>query len=317
MLHAQMSRRLKLRACRRDRAQRGDRDKCRRCHWWNGQLSHSATYDCGLRWRGICIARDDRKASRSRTFRMASLQENRTVLTYLHPVFFQRDLHCRPNDQKKHLRWREHSMCGFGSNGEIMAADLHRADAQPAPEVLEEWARSGAIGLALSLTDSDSLAESLEAALQLGLHLEVSGGLEGRERLAELLQADGHRLVFRGFGLADSARDPSWDSRLARLLALAQGAEVWVKRRESDGSQIAGPRQLRQRYWRSSGRNSCSGARSGRTSQPPTPTRHPTRRRLSGLRTSSRTRTPEGESSARRLRPFTDFGELRPGHLPK
>lgn len=98
-----------------------------------------------------------------------------------------------------------------------------------APEVLEEWARSGAIGLALTLTDSDPLAESLEAALQLGLHLEVSGGLEGREHLAELLLADGHRLVFRGFGLADSARDPAWDPRLARLLALAQGAEVWVK----------------------------------------------------------------------------------------
>lgn len=25
----------------------------------------------------------------------------------------------------------EHSMCAFGSNGEIMAADLHSADAQP------------------------------------------------------------------------------------------------------------------------------------------------------------------------------------------
>lgn len=98
-----------------------------------------------------------------------------------------------------------------------------------APEVLEEWARSGAIGLALTLTHSDPLAESLEAALQLGLHLEVSDGLEGRERVAELLLADGHRLVFRGFGLADSARDPAWDPRLARLLALAQGAEVWVK----------------------------------------------------------------------------------------
>lgn len=98
-----------------------------------------------------------------------------------------------------------------------------------APDILEEWARSGAIGLALTLTDSDPFAESIEAALQLGLHLEVSGGLEGRERLAELLLADGHRLVFRGFGLADSARDPAWDPRLARLLALAQGAEVWVK----------------------------------------------------------------------------------------
>lgn len=98
-----------------------------------------------------------------------------------------------------------------------------------APEVLEEWARSGGIGLALTLTDSDPLAESLEAALQLGLHLEVSGSLEGRERLAELPLADGHRLVFRGFGLAGSTRDPAWDPRLARLLALAQGAEVWVK----------------------------------------------------------------------------------------
>lgn len=82
-----------------------------------------------------------------------------------------------------------------------------------AAEVLEEWARSGAIGLALTLTDPDPLAESLEAALQLGLHLEVSGGLEGRERLSELLLADGHRLVFRGFGLADSACDPAWDRR--------------------------------------------------------------------------------------------------------
>lgn len=98
-----------------------------------------------------------------------------------------------------------------------------------APEVLEEWARSGAAGLALTLTDPDPLAESLEAALQLGLHLEVSDGLEGREHLAELLLADGHRLVFRGFGLADSARDPTGDPRLARLLALAKGAEVWVK----------------------------------------------------------------------------------------
>lgn len=102
--------------------------------------------------------------------------------------------------------------------------------AQPlAPEVLEEWGRSGAVGLTLTLADPDPLAESLEAALQLGLHLEVSGGIEGRERLAELLLADGHRLVFRGFGLADSTRDPAWDTRLARLLALAQGAEVWVK----------------------------------------------------------------------------------------
>ncbi|MCA6112854.1 amidohydrolase family protein [Bradyrhizobium cenepequi] len=98
-----------------------------------------------------------------------------------------------------------------------------------APEVLEAWGRSGAVGLALTLEDPDPLAESLEAALQLGLHLEVSGGVEGRERLAELLLADGHRLVFRGFGLADSARDPSWDPRLERLLALAKSADVFVK----------------------------------------------------------------------------------------
>ncbi|KRR11012.1 hypothetical protein CQ10_40465 [Bradyrhizobium valentinum] len=98
-----------------------------------------------------------------------------------------------------------------------------------APDILEEWGRSGAAGLALTLDDLDPLAESLEAALQLGLHLEVSGGVEGRERLAELLLADGHRLVFRGFGLADSTRDPAWDPRLDRLLALAKGAEAWVK----------------------------------------------------------------------------------------
>ncbi|MGY3621994.1 hypothetical protein [Bradyrhizobium sp. USDA 10063] len=52
-----------------------------------------------------------------------------------------------------------------------------------APEVLHGWARSGAVGLALTFDDPDPLAESFEAALQLGLHLEVSGGLEGRERL--------------------------------------------------------------------------------------------------------------------------------------
>ncbi|MBH5390632.1 hypothetical protein [Bradyrhizobium diversitatis] len=44
-----------------------------------------------------------------------------------------------------------------------------------APEVLEEWARSGAVGLALTLADPDPLAESLQAALRLGFHLQVSG----------------------------------------------------------------------------------------------------------------------------------------------
>ncbi|WP_426441334.1 amidohydrolase family protein [Bradyrhizobium genosp. P] len=98
-----------------------------------------------------------------------------------------------------------------------------------ASEVLEAWGRSGAAGLAVSLDNPDPLAESFKAALQLGLHLEVSGGIDGREHLAELLLADGHRLVFRGFGLADCVRDPAWDQRLERLLALAKGAEVWVK----------------------------------------------------------------------------------------
>ncbi|MCC8964773.1 hypothetical protein H8A95_21240 [Bradyrhizobium sp. Pear76] len=114
-----------------------------------------------------------------------------------------------------------------------------------APGILKEWGRSGAVGLAVTLDDPDSLADSLEAALQLGFHLEVSGGLEGREHLAELLLADGHRLVFRGFGLADSTRDPAWDPRLERLLALAKGAEVWVKLSGVDASQIVGPRQRR------------------------------------------------------------------------
>ncbi|MFB9262749.1 amidohydrolase family protein [Bradyrhizobium erythrophlei] len=102
--------------------------------------------------------------------------------------------------------------------------------AQPlAPEVLAQWGRSGAVGLALTFDDPDPLAESLEAALQLGFHLEVSGGVEGRERLTEQLLADGHRLVLRDFGLADFARDPAWDPRVERLLALAEGAEAWVK----------------------------------------------------------------------------------------
>ncbi|WP_247831224.1 hypothetical protein [Bradyrhizobium sp. 200] len=63
-----------------------------------------------------------------------------------------------------------------------------------ASEVLEGWGRSGAVGVALTLEDPDPLAESLEVALQLGFHLEVWGGVEGREHLAELLLADGHRL---------------------------------------------------------------------------------------------------------------------------
>ncbi|MCC8977859.1 amidohydrolase family protein [Bradyrhizobium acaciae] len=98
-----------------------------------------------------------------------------------------------------------------------------------ASEVLEEWGRSGAAGLALTLDCPDPLTETLEAALQLGFHLEVSRGVEGREKLVERLLADGHRVVFRDFGLADSDRDPIWDPRMDRLLTLADGADVWVK----------------------------------------------------------------------------------------
>ncbi|MGL3210546.1 amidohydrolase family protein [Bradyrhizobium sp. BR 1433] len=98
------------------------------------------------------------------------------------------------------------------------------------PGVLEEWSRSGATGLTLTLDDPDAMAESLEAALQLGFHLEISGGIKGREGVAEQLLADGHRLVFRDFGLAQGAFHPACcDQLLDRLLALAAGAEVWVK----------------------------------------------------------------------------------------
>lgn len=119
------------------------------------------------------------------------------------------------------------------------------------PEVLEAWGRSGAAGLAVTFDDPNPLAESFETALQLDLHLESSGGIEGRGHLAELLLADGHRLVFLGFGLADSARDPDWDPRLARLLALAKGAEVCVKLsgigRVADGwAQAAAGRMLQE-----------------------------------------------------------------------
>lgn len=122
MLHAQMSRRLKLGADREHVAGAGHNvaietnagavlggtdDNCR--------TALRTTVDFAGEVRSICIARDDRKASRSRIFRMASLQENRTVLTYLHPVFFQRDLHCRPNDQKKHLQWRASTPCAVSA----------------------------------------------------------------------------------------------------------------------------------------------------------------------------------------------------------
>lgn len=71
---------------------------------------------------------------------MASLQENRTVLNYLHPISFFRNETCIADQMTKksicsELTFavaREHSVCGFGPIGEDMAADLYRADTQPA-----------------------------------------------------------------------------------------------------------------------------------------------------------------------------------------
>lgn len=70
---------------------------------------------------------------------MASRQENRTVLTYLHLVsFFRNEAFMTGQMTEKSIcsepvfaAAREHSVCGFGPVGEGMAADLHRADAQP------------------------------------------------------------------------------------------------------------------------------------------------------------------------------------------
>lgn len=70
---------------------------------------------------------------------MASLQENRTVLNYLHPISFFRNETCIADQMTKKSICseptfavaREHSVCGFSRIGEVMAADLDRADAQP------------------------------------------------------------------------------------------------------------------------------------------------------------------------------------------
>lgn len=66
---------------------------------------------------------------------MASLQENRTVLNYLHPISFFR------NETYVAGQMTEKSICseptfavaggGFSRIDEVMAADLDRADAQP------------------------------------------------------------------------------------------------------------------------------------------------------------------------------------------
>lgn len=69
---------------------------------------------------------------------MASLQENRTVLTYLHSAsFFRNETYIAGQMTKKSIysdpvsaAAREQSVCGFGPIGEIMAADLHRAVAR-------------------------------------------------------------------------------------------------------------------------------------------------------------------------------------------
>lgn len=78
------------------------------------------------------------------------------------------------------------------------------------------------------------------------------------------------------------------------LSGIGRVADGWAQAAAARMLQELGPKQLPR-------------ARSGRTSQPPTLTRHPIRRHLSGLRNSSQMRTPEGGSSARRLLPFTDF----------
>lgn len=70
---------------------------------------------------------------------MPSLQENRTVLTYLHPAsFFRNETYIAGQMTKTSIcrepvlaAAREHAVCGFGPIDEVMAADLYRADTQP------------------------------------------------------------------------------------------------------------------------------------------------------------------------------------------
>lgn len=59
-------------------------------------------------------------------------------LTYLHPIrVFHNETYIAGQMTNKSIcsepvfAAREHSVCGFGPIGELMAADLHRADAQP------------------------------------------------------------------------------------------------------------------------------------------------------------------------------------------
>lgn len=70
---------------------------------------------------------------------MASLQENRTVLNYLHPISFFRNETCIADQMTKKSICSEpvfavayeQSVCGFVPIGEVLAADHYRADAQP------------------------------------------------------------------------------------------------------------------------------------------------------------------------------------------
>lgn len=88
------------------------------------------------------------RGQRARPSEWAQLQENRIVLTHLHLVSFFRNMTCVAGHMTKMSICREpvfamaraHFMSGAGPIGEIMAADLHRADAQRdiAGSMLEE-----------------------------------------------------------------------------------------------------------------------------------------------------------------------------------
>ncbi len=63
--------------------QRGNRDQCRHWHWHNGrQLPHGWRNDPGLRWRGICIKRDDRKGQGAPAFQTGATAKDQIPFTY-------------------------------------------------------------------------------------------------------------------------------------------------------------------------------------------------------------------------------------------
>lgn len=90
-------------------------------------------------WRDTWIARNDHKAKEP-GFRTVSLQQNRIVLTCLHPVMFVRNAtYIAQQDQDEHLKMsicseaacamvREHSMSRVGDIGEAVAAGVDRGD---------------------------------------------------------------------------------------------------------------------------------------------------------------------------------------------